>query len=240
MTIILAAATYWLWPLTLFWDLSIFSWLNSTGWHHLRRQTRTCFLATTFYSLTRGRKVALSPCVAVSFSGVSWSQGPGVSGWWHLLPLALLSDPTFWSHNLWLVYFQRCNLYVILQANEKIWLGVWTLALWFICSTRSFWESLWARFCLPRFWGSSGGQDPLCWQGVHRWMKERDHQCHGGREPRRMADRERHPSQTSGGMAGLPGGGDFQAKSWKTQRDFLEEGEGEEGRTLQVYSKESE
>lgn len=179
-------------PPTLLWDSSIFWWLDSTGWHDLRKKIWTHFLATTFYSLARGRKGALPSLVAVSFSEIAWSQGLGVSGWWHLLPLALLSDPTLWSHSLWLIsrgviYMPYCKR----MRKYGLDYGVWDLFI-----QQEFSENLsCTRSCLPRFWGFQGGQDTLCWERVHCLMKESISAMVEGSQGA-TEDRERQPFQS--------------------------------------------
>lgn len=173
-------AAVWLCPPTLLWDSSIFSWLDSTCWHDLRKKFGHTFLPPLFTAWQGAERVPSPPFVAVSFSEVAWSQGLGVSGWWRLLPLALLFDPTLWSHSLWLI--SRGVIYMpCCKRMRKYGLdyGVHDLFI-----QQDFSENLsCTRSCLSRFWGFQGGQDTLCWEGVHCLMKEIEHQCHGGRQP---------------------------------------------------------
>lgn len=66
---------------------------------------------------------------------------------------------------------------------------------------------------LLTFWGSKGGQEPLCWQRVHCLMKETDHECHGGRKHGRHGRQRRPSTSDCWSMGGLPGGGGFSVES---------------------------
>lgn len=128
----LAEVRYQLCPQTLFWNLSIFSWLNFTSWPDVRREIKGMVSpwqgVGSLSSTSHGYWVICLGC---------WYQRPGVLGWWKLLSLVLFTDPTLCSYNLGIYLFQKHNLNVRF-LERTVWVVKFNLNI--LCSTSSFWD----------------------------------------------------------------------------------------------------